>query len=299
MTADDECAEEFESAVSDSEKRVTIKYFYKEAGCPPEEDWSGRDGTIAYIRRRMGSLAPSIQMVRRTLHRLASGDEDVAVSNRGGTGRPRTLTAVDDLYIGLLLCEGISQTNATLMVNAERRELGLPEITRSQLQESEKRVALKRRRRRKHKSGSCDLESNWCKASYNQSVELDGRFRAGAALQGERLVILVGTVSVSCEPVDPWGLVGEHSIKVKGAWWNSPMPKADYKRLWPCALVGFVESYCWSRDDSTPAYVIENVDERYGTERYMMRADDVWKLLTQETHAAIETRLRGRPRPRL
>ena len=63
-----------------------------------------------------------------------------------------------------------------------------------------------------------------------------------------------------------------------------------------------MECYTWScgnRRETAPAYVIENVDERYGTERYMMRADDVWKLLTQETHAAIETRLRGRPRPRL
>ena len=43
---------------------------------------------------------------------------------------------------------------------------------------------------------------------------------------------------VSCAPVDPWALVGNHSIGVRGSWWNTPMAKADYKRTWLCALVG-------------------------------------------------------------
>ena len=99
-TMDDEDSEVEEQAPSDSEKRVVIAYFFKEARCPREEDWGGRDGTISYIRRRMGSSAPSIQMVRRTLHRLNEGDEDVASSRRGfGGGRPRVLPNVDDLYV--------------------------------------------------------------------------------------------------------------------------------------------------------------------------------------------------------
>ena len=83
---DNECADESEPVVSDSEKRVTIAYFYKEARYPPEEDWSGRDGTIADIRHRMGSLAPSIQMVRRTLHRLAGGDGGAVSAREAGRG---------------------------------------------------------------------------------------------------------------------------------------------------------------------------------------------------------------------
>jgi len=157
---------ETRSAASEAEKRMVISYFWKtECNCACEEEWSGRDGNIAFSRRSMGSSAPSIPMVRRTLHRLAEGDENVYASKRGGSGRPRTLTNVDDLYIGLLLCDGLSQVQVTLMLNAERREQGLPELTRLQIQDAEYRVQLKRRRSRKHKSESCDLESNWCKAA--------------------------------------------------------------------------------------------------------------------------------------
>ena len=52
----------------------------------------------------MGSSAPWPATVRRTLLRLVEGDEDVAATRRGGKGRPRTLSEVDDLYIGLLAC---------------------------------------------------------------------------------------------------------------------------------------------------------------------------------------------------
>lgn len=67
-TADDDESDESEDTASAAEKRVTIKYFYvTECHCAPEEDWSGRDGTIAYIRHRMGSSAPSIHVVRNCL----------------------------------------------------------------------------------------------------------------------------------------------------------------------------------------------------------------------------------------
>jgi hypothetical protein len=51
---DDEADDDSEQTASDSEKRVVVAYFYKtECHCAPEEDWSGRDGTIAHIRRRI------------------------------------------------------------------------------------------------------------------------------------------------------------------------------------------------------------------------------------------------------
>ena len=104
----------------DSEKRVVVKFFFEQLGCPPEEDWSGRYGTIALIRQRMGSSAPCPATVRRTLLRLVEGDEDVAATRRGGTGRPRALTEVDDLYIGLLACEGMSQRAVVSIVRPWR-----------------------------------------------------------------------------------------------------------------------------------------------------------------------------------
>ena len=71
---------------------------------------------------RIGASAPSIQMLRRTLKRLAAG-EDVS-TYRGGIGRPCTLKDADGLYIDLLLCDGLSQRHVTLMLNAEQRVQG-------------------------------------------------------------------------------------------------------------------------------------------------------------------------------
>ena len=90
----------------------------------------------------MGSSAPWPATVRRTLLRLVEGDEveDVAASRRGGKGRPRTLSEVDDLYIDLLACDGLSQRAVTEIVNVERQELGLKPVDCKQIREAEKRV---------------------------------------------------------------------------------------------------------------------------------------------------------------
>jgi len=96
---DDSGDNESEHSPSEADTRVVIKVLYQLAGSPPEEDWGERDGAIAHIRHTMGSFSssiPSIQMVRRTLTRLAAGDMNVAASKRGGVGRPRILSRVDD-----------------------------------------------------------------------------------------------------------------------------------------------------------------------------------------------------------
>ena len=107
------------SREDEGDRRVVVKFFYNYLGQPPEEDWDGRDGTIAAIRRFMGETAPWPPTVRRTLERLQDEDKDVARSNRGaGGGAPRALSELDDLYVGLLICEGYSQLHA-----ATRRRL--------------------------------------------------------------------------------------------------------------------------------------------------------------------------------
>ena len=40
-----------------------IKFFFEMYGSPAEEEWGRRDGVISVIRRRMGTSAPSVQMV--------------------------------------------------------------------------------------------------------------------------------------------------------------------------------------------------------------------------------------------
>ena len=69
----------------------------------------------------MGPDAPSLEACRRTLQRLTE-DEDDDVSRRivSGGGKPRTLSDVDDLYIGLVICEGHSQRGHPSGLNASQ-----------------------------------------------------------------------------------------------------------------------------------------------------------------------------------
>ena len=58
------------SREDEADRRVVVKFFFNYLGQPPEEDWDGRGGVIALIRRFMGENAPWPHTVRRTLERL-------------------------------------------------------------------------------------------------------------------------------------------------------------------------------------------------------------------------------------
>eukprot|EP00966_Prymnesium_polylepis_P331101 7386676-Prymnesium_polylepis.1 len=286
---------------TDSDKRVVVKFYYERLGCPPEEDWDSYDGTIARIRRDIGKGAPCPASVRNTLLRLVDGDEDIAASRRGGNGRQRTLSEEDDLYIGLLACEGHSQRTVTLLMNAERKAKGQPLVDRKQIRDAEQRVEVWRRRRQKHKSGSADVDSDWAKASKALCIQLRGQFRAGEAAAAARdakpFTLQVGNERVKCTAADPWSVI-TRTINVLGAWWtHAAMSQKDKKRSWPCELVGYAAAYNWSKAPSpAPAYVIEQRDAEYGTHRYMMRPSIVWELaLSQDERSAIEARVNGPP----
>eukprot|EP00966_Prymnesium_polylepis_P017900 412696-Prymnesium_polylepis.2 len=124
----------------EAEQRVVIKYYYRKLQSPPEEDWDGQCGTISEIRRRIGEDAPGSATVRRTLELLAADHLDVTVL--GKRKCERTLDDEDDLYIGLLICEGYSQRDALDAINADRAEDGLDPISRQQIRDAEKRVEL-------------------------------------------------------------------------------------------------------------------------------------------------------------
>ena len=138
--------------VSDAQKRIVVTGSSDQRlDCPPEEDWTtGRDSTIARIRANMGAGAPWPESVYCTLERLQ--DEDTC-GRRGAdrwhrsARRPRTLTEEDDLYIGLLICEGHSQRTVTSLINAERQVKGLALVDRKQVRDAEQRVELRYRRR--------------------------------------------------------------------------------------------------------------------------------------------------------
>ena len=91
----------------DATNRVVGKFFWMQLGKPTDPDeWSGRYGVISLIRRRMGAGAPSNHACKRTLQRLAEDENDDVSQRVTGGGRQREFSDVDDLYVGLLLCEG-------------------------------------------------------------------------------------------------------------------------------------------------------------------------------------------------
>lgn len=180
-------AEAADDLPNDGEKRVAVKFFWKVAGCPHEERWDGRDGTNAWIRKQMGDHAPWPASIKRTLLRCVEDKHaDVAARVSGCGGRPRLLSEEDDVYIGMLLCDGYSQRVVMSMINAERRERDGDDavlVTRPRIQEAEARIELIRRKRRKQKAGSCDEESEWCQASEGQSVQFNGQLESGEAMR--------------------------------------------------------------------------------------------------------------------
>ena len=73
---------------------------------------------------------------------------------------------------------------------------------------------------------------------------------------------------------DPWHVIRKReSIRVYGDWWPS-VTGPDKKKLWPCELVGYTDSYKWATGETAPAYIINDSGDAYA-----MRSKDVWKLL--------------------
>ena len=110
---------------------MVVKFFWKQLGKPTEPDeWKGYHGVISLIRRKMGEGAPTIRTVERTLERLVEDENGDLYEERHGGGRKREFSDEDDLYVGLLICEGHSQRSATFLINGERAAQGLrPELT--------------------------------------------------------------------------------------------------------------------------------------------------------------------------
>jgi hypothetical protein len=217
--------EDNESPERDYAENRVVKFFWKQLGSPPDAaEWKGYHGVISLIRRRMGAGAPGIRTVERTLMRLVEDENDDLYSTPHGGGRKRELSEAEDLYVGLLLCEGHSQRSATFIINGERSAQRLPPVGKHVIEDAERRVQLIRRRRRSKKSGSSDLTCAWCKASLAFALEVQLRLRAGAELARrpvvgptfnlERKCVPQGPLMVVCQPSDEWGILGE-TIKVQ------------------------------------------------------------------------------------
>lgn len=184
------CEKPAEDTKNFGDQRVVIKFFYEMFGSPPEEDWSGRYGTIQRIRARFMDFPPKADCVYRTLKRLAEGDEDIASKPKSGGGMSK-MSEDEDLLVGLLACRGFSQPMALQYLNLQRLECAeragedYDPVSLTTLRRAEIRVQLLRRKRRSQKAGSVDLDSTWAVASLAQSEQIQGQFQAGAKLQGE------------------------------------------------------------------------------------------------------------------
>ena len=147
---DDEAEEDEAPERDDATNRVVVKFFWVQLGkLTDPNEWTGRHGVISVIRRRMGAGAPSNHACKRTLVRLTEDENDDVSQRVTGGGRPqREFSDADDLYVGLLLCEGHSQRSATFLINGERSAQGLPPVSKQVIMDAEARVQLLRRRRR-------------------------------------------------------------------------------------------------------------------------------------------------------
>ena len=101
--------------VSEADNRMAVKYYWTTLGSPAN-DWSGANGAIAIIRRRIGITAPSARSCYKTLERIA---EDGDLTTRNVCGRERLLTDEDDLIHSPHLMRG--PFAAHLCVHHQRR----------------------------------------------------------------------------------------------------------------------------------------------------------------------------------
>ena len=75
--SDSDTDSEDDDTATEGEKRAVVKFFWQTLSKPRRPStWGGMNGVISYIRRRMGSTAPSIAACHRTLVRLAANADD-------------------------------------------------------------------------------------------------------------------------------------------------------------------------------------------------------------------------------
>ena len=202
---------------TEGEKRAVVKFFWMTLGKPKRPaTWSGINGVISYIRRRIGSTAPSIAACHRTLVRLAADEEDDLSRRAPSVARKREFSHEEDMYAGLLICEGHSQRSALKLINGDRIAAGKEPVTRHMIRDAENRVELMRRHRRTDKSGSSDLECAWAVASLAFALQVQAQLRAGAALAQRPTsgpVIMLERKRIVCLPPDEWELLGSSAAR--------------------------------------------------------------------------------------
>ena len=193
-----------------------------------------------------------------------------------------------------MICNGYSQRTVTEIINVERAANGLTPFDRSpidrqRVKEAEARIQLVRRKRRKQKAGSTDLEGDWAKASLGQSLQLLDQMERG---ERQRLALMpeytIGppldihinkTVNV-CDG-DIWGVIGQE-IKVLGKWWGLKGPGGA--KRYSCKLLRYVHLYEWTPTEKVGTYIIKHGDEPL----YPMREVDVRAHLSPEVRVRLD-----------
>ena len=77
----------------------------------------------------MGSTAPSMESARHTLQRLVANKDDDLWFNAQHE-RKRLFSHEEDMFVGLLICQGDSQQSAMFLINGERIANGLDPVIR-------------------------------------------------------------------------------------------------------------------------------------------------------------------------
>jgi hypothetical protein len=144
---------------------------------PDEDDWDGKGGTIAEIRRLMDVEAPVARTVRRTLTAICAAEEegepyDPWARERGGGAR-RKVDDAEALAVAHWLRDGYGHRGTQLELNVLRAEEGKAAVSKKAISTAVSRVDSRQRNRRRQKCGTYDEESTWARASLAQCLPLE------------------------------------------------------------------------------------------------------------------------------
>ena len=173
------------TAEMEFELRISIKLLWKQLGKPGKDQFDGRDGTVAEMRRRLDLAASQRNTIRRTLA-LCLADSDLkAVARRGGC--KRKLCESDERIVADLLISGFGQQQARHQINMLREGRGEAHVQKDciiKVAASDGPFEMMKRKRRRRAAGSTDKNSEWAMARLAQCQQFLAQLGVVAAAPG-------------------------------------------------------------------------------------------------------------------
>jgi len=156
--------------------RNAIYYIYVNTlDAPHEEHWSGKEGTIAIIRKKLGLPPHTRRLIRRTLDLIISNFKNGTVFDgihESAAGRPVSIKpgSVEETLIADWMEAHVGFRMTTLLVNEHRKEQGKERLSVSAVMSAFYRLQPKITVIEKVQSGGNN--QNWKDASYRVAKQM-------------------------------------------------------------------------------------------------------------------------------